>query len=282
MIRRLILTTAACGIVLATGCKKDCCLNDPNQRPNPYRPPAPNSPYLLPPAGLPTTPPPGGSSIVPGAGPMNSPNYPQPDFSPPPSNKPPPEVLFPDPLPGGPSSRPMSSSDSGVGVFGPPVRPTAEPPVAANPMTVGLPGFTKVKDGFASGGKPSLDGFDSLRQAGYRTVIYLHAANVDVSASKEVAEKRQLKFIAIETTPEKLADAITQFNAAVADKANRSAYVYDDDGIRAGAVWYLHFRTAEARNDDEARIRAKPLGLTDQGEEAKTFWIAIRAYLEKR
>jgi protein tyrosine phosphatase (PTP) superfamily phosphohydrolase (DUF442 family) len=139
-----------------------------------------------------------------------------------------------------------------------------------------------VTTGVASGRKPTLEGFDSLKQSGYRTVIYLHTAGADVSAARDVATKRGLAFIPIETTPEKLAGALEAFNAAVGDKTARPVYVFDDDGVRAGAVWYLHFRTVEAMNDDAARVRARPLGLTDQGDEARAFALATQRILETR
>lgn len=292
MIHRLMIAAIASVLLVSIGCRHRCCLNDPDKRPNPYRPQAPNSPFLLPPAGVPTTPapvnPPGGGSIVPGVGPTDPRNYyPPPDFAPPSGNsqgnKPPAEVLLPDPLPNGASSRSATPGDPGYGILGTPAKPNGTaPPVAASPVTTGLPGFVKVSDGLASGRKPALDGFDALRQAGYRSVVYLHAPGTDVSAAREVAEKRQLKFIAIEASPEKLVDAVDRFNATLAERSNRSAYVYDDDGVRAGALWYLHFRTAASMNDDAARVRAKPLGLTDQGDEANAFAIATQRYLETR
>jgi protein tyrosine phosphatase (PTP) superfamily phosphohydrolase (DUF442 family) len=170
-------------------------------------------------------------------------------------------------------------------VLGGPARAkTAEPPVAPRAAggTAGLPGFVRVKEGVASGRKPTLDGFDALKQSGYRTVVYLHPAGADVSAVRDVATKRGLALVAVETTPEKLAAALEAFNAALADRAARPAYVFDDDGVRAGALWYLHFRTAEAMNDDAARVRARPLGLTDQGDEARAFWLATQRILETR
>ena len=139
-----------------------------------------------------------------------------------------------------------------------------------------MSGYVRVKAGLATGRNPTLDGFDALRQAGFHTVIYLHPSGADWTAAKEVAAKRGLAFVAIETTPEKLATAIDQFNATVADTARQPIYVFDDDGIRAGAIWYLHFRTADALNDDVARVRARPLGLSDEGDEAKAFALATR------
>jgi len=140
----------------------------------------------------------------------------------------------------------------------------------------------KVETGLATGRKPALDGFESLKRSGYRTVIYLHATGADVSAAKDVAEARGLKFIAIETTPEKLPESLNAFNAAVGDKASRPIYVFDDDSVRTGAMWYLHFRTADAMNDDAARVRARPLGFENQSDEAKVFGLAIQRYLETR
>lgn len=283
MIRTLMLVTVF-GAAFAAGCKHKCCKPDPCAQPSrPFLPSAPNNPYLLPPAGVPTTPvPPGGATVVPPVGPRN---YPPPDFGPMTPGKPPPEVLFPDPIPGGGSSRSSSPGDPGYGVLGGPAKPkTVEPPLAAKASagSVGLPGFARVKEGIASGRKPGLEGLDALKRAGYRTVIYLHPAGADYSAIREVVTKRDLAFVAIETTPEKLASAIAAFNSAIADKAARPAYVFDDDGVRAGALWYLHFRTAEALNDDAARIRAKPLGLTEQGAEAQAFALAIQRFLETR
>jgi hypothetical protein len=279
---RSLLLIAVSGTVFATGCQQKCCLNDPDRRP-PRTYPAPNGSILLPPAGLPTTPgnpaPPPGPFV-----PSVTPNYPPPAIGPTtpnPSLKPAPEVLFPEPLPGG-TSRSSYPGDPGFGVLQKPTKPatTPEPPVVPATMT-GLPGFMKVEDGLASGLKPDLDGFSSLKQAGYRTVIYLYPTSTDVSAVRDLAEKRGLTFISIETTPERLAAARAEFNAAVKDKAVRPAYVFDDDRVRAGAMWYLYF-LSKSMNEDAARVRAKPLGLSDRTPEGRAFELAIQSYLATR
>jgi protein tyrosine phosphatase (PTP) superfamily phosphohydrolase (DUF442 family) len=276
VIRRVMIATAAVGLALAAGCKHKCCLNDPCRQPKPYLPSAPSNPVLLPPAGLPTTPAPGPGAAIPPVGPDLR-NYPPPA-------RPAPEVLFPDPLPGSGSSRSTPPGSATPNFLGGPVKPTAEPPASprGSDASPKLPGYVKVKEGLASGRKPTLDGFDALKQAGFRTVLYLHPAGADLSAVKEVAAKRSLAFVAIEATPEKLATAIEQFNATVADTARHPVYVFDDDGVRAGAIWYLHFRTADSLGDDVARVRARPLGFTEEGDEAKAFALATQRYLEMR
>ncbi len=271
MRRRMLLLTSVAVLVAFAGCrhrchklrKDDCC-------------PAPGvgtrNPALLPPTGLPTTP--GGApSVLPPGGS----NYLPPSPAPKPGGGP--DVLFPDPLPPGAhshSSRPVQPNKPAV--LSGPVKPaTAEPQRAA----AGLPGYTKVKDGLFAGQKPTLDGFDSLKSAGFRTVIYLHAPGADVAAVKDVATTRDLNFLAIETTPETLAEASAKFDRAAGDRLNRPAYVFADDGARAGALWYLHFRN-DAQGDDVARLRAKALGLSDQTEEGKAFAPAVEKVLEAK
>jgi hypothetical protein len=268
VIRRTVLAIAATCIVFAAGCKHHCFKKcNPCGDSGPPLPRSATNPYLLPPAGLPTTPAPAPNAGIPPVGPMDLRNYPPP-------GRPAPEVLLPDPIPG------ASSSDRSPGLpgyLGGPVKPTTEPPLSG-----GLPGYVRVKEGLATGRKPTLDGFESLKRTNFRTVIYLHAPGADLSAAKELASRMSLAFVAIETTPEKLGPAIEQFNGTAADTARHPIYVFDDDGVRAGALWYLHFRTADSMNDDAARVRARPLGLADDTDEAKAFAIATQRYLEKR
>jgi protein tyrosine phosphatase (PTP) superfamily phosphohydrolase (DUF442 family) len=278
---RSFLIFAACTFSAIGCCKDKCCSTNP---PKPYLPPPPSGPILLPPAGVPTAPVQSPPPMIPSVGPAGG-QFPPPVIPTPPgtsSFKPAPEVLFPDPLPAGPSSRISSPPiDQGLAVAQSPAKPTetVEPPIAAAKMT-GLLSFRELRDGLASGRKPTLDGIASLKQASYRTVIYLHPAGTDVSAIRELVEKRGLAFVGIETTPEKLTKALEAFNAAIADRT-RPAYVFDEDGVRAGAMWYLYFRS-QSHNDDAARVMAKSLGLSDEGEEGKAFELAIQKYLSER
>jgi hypothetical protein len=266
----------------------------------------PTSPYAVP-SGGPLVP-----SVGPGSG-VVVPASPRPTDLPPPSIdlprganlgpsaapplKPGSELMLPEPLPGAapsksqyPAPAPLRPAD---GVLGGPTGPGAkaqspEPPVAQRATSpaaavIGLPGFTKLKDGVAAGRRPTLEGFDWLKQNGYRTVVVLHAPGADLASDRELAEKKGLAFVPIEATPETLADALARFNTAVADRSSRPAYVYDDHtGLRVGAVAYLHFVTADVMATDAARIRAAGLGLGTDTEEAKAFWVAINDYLAKR
>lgn len=275
MIRKVLFVAVASLVVGAVGCRHRCChLNEPGNRPKPFLPEAPRNPTLLPPTTVPTSPAP---SVQPGSS-----NFPPPAADVPSDPAPKsggPDVLFGDPLPGSSSARP--TQPAAPGALGAPVKPEpTEPPKAAAPAAPGLSGYTKVKDGLFAGRKPALDGFDALKNAGFRSVVYLHPASTDLSAIKDLAVDRGLAFHAIETTPATLARASAEFNRVTADRLNRPAYVFGEDELRAGAVWYLYLRTVDALGDDVARLRARPLGLSDQGDEGRAFALAIQRVLE--
>lgn len=264
--RRTLLLLASVAILGSAGCRHRCGRifeRDERRTFAPAPPPPPPRGLLLPPTTLPTTPAP---SVTPG-----------PSGFPPPANLAPkpggPEVLFPDPIPSS-AAKPTTS-----GLLGAPVKPqTTEPPRAAG----NLPGYAKVKDGLYAGGKPALDGFEALKANGFRTVVFLHGPGADAAAVKDAASTRGLNCVAIETTPEALADAAKEFDRTATDRNARPAYVFADAPERAGAVWYLHFRTADAVGDDVARLRAKPLGYGGTSEEAKAFALAVQRVLESR
>ena len=284
MLRRVILLSAVAPalVVGAGGCRHKCCRSDgPN--PSPFLPSAPGGPFrgsgTIPPANVPATPPTIGPT-VPGGGSLPPPA----DLSPSGGR----ETITPDPLPPGGSS---SRSVVVPGVLGPPLAPraqTAEPPraggvqQAGGTVPAGLPDFIQVKDGVAAGGKPELGGFDTLKERGYRGVVYLHGPAADVATVREVAEKKGFTFTAVEATPEKLADALTAFNAAVGERAAKPVYVFAYTPTRAGAVWYAHLRTVDLQSDEVAKIRARGLGLAEDGDEAKAFWVAVQQYLANR
>jgi hypothetical protein len=161
---------------------------------------------------------------------------------------------------------------------------TGEPERQASPaLPAGIPQFARVKENIASGLKPILDGVDWLRQNGYRTVLHIRQPGDDDSTDRRLFEERGLKFISLEVSPDLLNPRLVEeFNKTVTDAANLPLFVYDKDGLTAGALWYLHFRTVEKANDAEARTRAAELGLKDtQSDAARAVWLAIQKYLEQ-
>jgi protein tyrosine phosphatase (PTP) superfamily phosphohydrolase (DUF442 family) len=190
-------------------------------------------------------------------------------------------------------------ADSGVRL-GPPVAADREPsrvrPRAAEPnkpivreerdrgpssLPVGIPQFALARENVASGLRPSIDGLDWLKDNGYKTVLHVIAQGADDSADEKQVTKRGLKYLRVEASPQTLnKTAVEAFGRAVADPKNAPLFVYDKDGMIAGGLWYLYFKTGEKDSDEAARIKAARLGLQeDPRGEHKTMWLAIQKYL---
>ena len=166
-----------------------------------------------------------------------------------------------------------------------PPRPPAGDQAAASPsLPADIPGFLPVKEQVTSGQKPLEGGFDWLKSNGYSAVLSIHEPGDDISAEKRQAEERGLKFFHIEVSPKTFGRQIVEdFNRTVNEAANRPLFVYDRNGVLAGGLWYLHFRTVDRLSDDDARAKAKPLGLKTDGNDAnKAMWVAIQEYLSKQ
>lgn len=136
--------------------------------------------------------------------------------------------------------------------------------------------FAQVKDGVSAGRRPDLDGLDWLKAAGYKTVIFLRGRDDDDSTDRRQVEKRGMEFVGLFATPETLSQTwIDGFNVRVGETAARPIFVYSRDECVAGAVWYLHLRTAEFLTHDEARVPAARLGLKD--EKSEVYRAALKA-----
>jgi hypothetical protein len=152
---------------------------------------------------------------------------------------------------------------------------------SASSLPVGIPQFAVARDGVTSGLKPSPEGFDWLKANGYRTVLHLHAPGANDTADRQAVERRGMLYLGLSVSPANLAQAVDEFNRTVSNRANEPLFVYDTDGLLAGSLWYLFFRTLDRLPDASARQKAATLGLkeTTQGE-AGAMWLAIQRYLQ--
>jgi hypothetical protein len=149
---------------------------------------------------------------------------------------------------------------------------------------VGIPQFAIAKEGVASGLKPSLEGLDWLKDNGYRTILHVRRPGEDDAGDRKQASKRDLKYVSLEVSPETLSrEIIAKFGSVVEDTAGRPLFVYDRDGMLAGGLWFLYFRTVEKDSDETARIKAARLGLSEDAQgDHKTMWLAIQKYLSEQ
>jgi hypothetical protein len=151
-------------------------------------------------------------------------------------------------------------------------------------LPVGIPNFAAVTDRIASGLRPLLEGLDWLRDQRYRTVVHVKLPGEDDVADRREVEKRGLKYVSLDASPTTLTPAVLeQFNRLVGDAAGYPLFVYDKDGMLAGGLWYLHFRTVDRITDEAARTKANRLGLKDETlGDHKAMWLAIQKLLSEQ
>jgi protein tyrosine phosphatase (PTP) superfamily phosphohydrolase (DUF442 family) len=163
--------------------------------------------------------------------------------------------------------------------------PTANVPgpgeLSEEPSPIDLPGFTPVRPGVASGLQPFPDGQEWLARKGYKSVLHLRGPLEDTAAISRQYEKKRIAYSSIVVSPATLTkEKVDEFALLVEDASKHPLYVFDRDGAAAGALWYLYYRLYLKADDDKARKEAARLGLREDDEEQKTYWVAIQNLLK--
>ena len=198
--------------------------------------------------------------------------------------------------PGGTTEPPLVTQDPPIRLGDPRVKVDSKPapsvpPVASvpgpgsatdEPSPIDLPGFTRARPGVASGLQPFPDGQDWLVRKGYKNVLHLRGSLDDTAAISRQYEKKGITYQSIVVSPATLTrDKVDEFVALVNDTSRHPLYVFDKDGAAAGAMWYLYHKLHLKVDDETARKEAGRLGLREDDEEQKTYWVAIQNLLKK-
>jgi hypothetical protein len=181
-------------------------------------------------------------------------------------------------------SEPEKSGKLMPKIAGPSDQTKKQEPEAAPTLPVGIPQFHVAREQVAGGLKPSIDGLSWLHDAGYRTVLYIRKPGEDDAADRKQVEKRGLRYLSLELSPKTLTQAVLdEFSKIVGEAKNAPLFVYDTEGVLAGGLWYLYFRTVEKDSDEAARLKAGRLGLKEDAEgEGKAMWAAIQKLMSDR
>jgi protein tyrosine phosphatase (PTP) superfamily phosphohydrolase (DUF442 family) len=272
---RYFALTLILGCVVLTGCK--CFRRDPAPCPPPGV--GGGGGTLIPPTSIPTGPPPVPRGAAPDIGPTPGGSELLLPQNPPPGTT---RSQYPRVVTADPPVRVGAILGDPSAVDSPkPADKSLEPlPPGPNPTDstdrpTGIEDFNRVKDGISAGRRPTLEGLDWLKAHGYKTVVLIRNPQDSDDTDRRQVEKRGMKFVSLQLTPELLTQQwIDQFNEIVGETASRSVFVYGRDPQAAGVVWYLHLRTAEFLTPDEARVRARQLGLSD--EKSDLFQAALK------
>lgn len=186
-----------------------------------------------------------------------------------------------------PTSAPAPADDHASGRLGREAEPTpaaeAEPPPApaiepASNEALGISRFVVVDLELAGGGAPSPIGLGWLAGKGYKTLLDLRdPSEIDLAFLGEAA-RRGLRYVSFPTDLEKLdREHIDRFAAELALNAARPLYFFDDDGNRAGAMWFTRRVLIDKVGWEIAHREATELGLTNN-----ETWQTVREAVERQ
>ena len=156
--------------------------------------------------------------------------------------------------------------------------PEAPDPAAVAEGAPGIARFVSVDLKLAGGSRPSPEGVQWLAEKGYKTLLDLSPPAQISPALIAEAGRCGLRYLALPVNLETLdRTQAERFSAELALDDARPLYFFDEDGTRAGALWYLRRITVERFNAQLARREAEELGLVDP-----QAWQACLTFLNRR
>jgi hypothetical protein len=186
-----------------------------------------------------------------------------------------------------PEPAPGKSKDPGVYRFyqDDPSKDAARPPALAEGKQPppSIPKFQSVRKNVESGLRPfDPEGFDWLAVNGYKTVLYLRFPGSSDEADRKLVTDRKMAFLSLPVQPNELLqndrDMIKEFFRYLQNDSLQPMYVYGQDEILSGGMWFLVFRLLERDTEEVALVRAASLGLRPgEGAAKETFDHFVRA-----
>jgi protein tyrosine phosphatase (PTP) superfamily phosphohydrolase (DUF442 family) len=150
---------------------------------------------------------------------------------------------------------------------------------AALSVAPGIKHFQGLEPNLAGGSLPAAAGLDWLLEKGYKTILDLREPGPDQAAFIAEVTKRGLRYLPLPIAVASFdAEHVSRFNAEIDQPDARPLYFFDNEGDRAGAMWYIRRITVEkVKVDAKTAVQeAKALGMSDQH-----IWLAATGYLDR-
>jgi hypothetical protein len=153
------------------------------------------------------------------------------------------------------------------------------PAIKASVDTSTTPGIRRilsVRPKVSGGSLPSLIGLDWLKESGIKTLIDLRISNEVDPTFAEAVKARGFRYVALSIdTAKPEPEKIARFHDELGKTEGQPLYFFDNDGRRAGLMWYVHGLAYKSIDLSTANRDATELGLTD-----RATWLAAASYLD--
>jgi uncharacterized protein (TIGR01244 family) len=103
-----------------------------------------------------------------------------------------------------------------------------------------IPNYLRVRPDFATGGAPTAEGLERLREFGFAVVVDLREPSEETDAERARVEAAGLRYVSIPVAPETLSWAdVDRVKAVIDDPARGPLLLHCASGNRVGGVWVL-------------------------------------------
>ena len=126
----------------------------------------------------------------------------------------------------------------------------------------GMVRSASVAPSVAGGSLPAADGLAWLQEKGYRTLVDLRPRSEVATGFPDQVTDHGMLYVALPfpVSPINLT-RLARFNDLMSQIDQRPIYFCDDDGRRAGLIWYLRLRSKDREETNLARSKAEDIGL---------------------
>jgi uncharacterized protein (TIGR01244 family) len=136
----------------------------------------------------------------------------------------------------------------------------------AQAETSSIKNFLRINKDFCTGGQPSLEHLQKLKDEGVRTIINLRVpTEYNASEEEEMAKKLGLGYYNIPVSSEgPKNEQVAEFLKITDDEANRPSFIHCGSAARVGAFWMIRRVLRDKWTLEAAEEEAKKIGLRDR------------------
>jgi len=140
-----------------------------------------------------------------------------------------------------------------------------------------LPYFRVIDSNYAACGQPTQQGFQKVKELGYKTILNLRAeGEAGVNDERALVETLGMRYEWIPITADSITDEKVQKFAAIVDAPrNRPVFVHCASSNRVGALWAIYYGTKKGLPVEEALKKGADAGLKNP-----TLTETARRYIE--
>ncbi len=148
-----------------------------------------------------------------------------------------------------------------------------------DPLAKEIKNYVRPTDGnVAYGGQPTEDGFQAVKDAGFKTVINLRPVGEMSFDEKKVVEDLGMTYVNIPITTFSITDEkISQLAELLGDPEAAPVLMHCGSSNRVGGMWYIYRVLFEEASEEEAMEEAVEYGLRNT-----MLTTAVKQYVSKR